>query len=165
MAKKNCGCKKHKRARVGAAKGGSYLDFDFEDIAVMAAGGLAVKALVNPLAKIVFGKSDKEGKARPKYSPILLKAGLTIGLNMINDPMAKTAAKGAAVAMLMEAADILMPKVFNPTRNEIKGYDDDEVGAIELNLDDVNIGDTDDNSFDIGEVGDSAVLGHYSDVL
>ena len=47
--------KKYKRARVGAAKGqGGYFDFDFEDIAVMAAGGLAVKALINPLAKIIF---------------------------------------------------------------------------------------------------------------
>lgn len=98
-------CKKrNKKGRVGAVS-----DWDINELAVMGAGGLISKALVNPLSKAIWKNS------KPKYTPLIIKAGLAFAMSMIEDKTAQTAAKGAAVATLLEAGDILLPKVFDPT--------------------------------------------------
>jgi ABC-type phosphate transport system substrate-binding protein len=124
-----CGCKikATKMARVGK------IDIDFEELAIMGAAGLAAKAITNPLVKAIF----KEKKT--KWSPLIIKAGLAVGLHMVKDPTAQTAKKGVALAALFEAGDILYPKVFNPVHDSlvkkakaagiaVSGYGDDEEG-------------------------------------
>jgi hypothetical protein len=130
-----CGCQKNKKmAKVGKAK---YMNFDFEELATMAVGGLAAKALVNPLSKVLLKNAKND--AWKKYFPLVVKGGLTVALNMIDDRRAKTAAKGAAVATLFEAVETIAPSVFAPRfRASVDGYDDDLINAIEIDLSDIN---------------------------
>ena len=143
-----CGCKnnslmarKFKKRKIGKAGGNIFDGWNFEELAIMGAGGLAAKALVNPLSKAMLsgGKYPK----LERWFPLVVKGGLAVGLNLINDPMAKTAAKGAVVAMLMEAGETLAPAVFSKIKG-IYGWDDDVIAAVEIDLSDININGYDD---------------------
>jgi hypothetical protein len=131
-----CGCQKNKSRMARVGKASKYMDFDFEELATMAAGGLAAKALVNPLSKAVFANGKNPNLK--KWFPLIVKGGLTVALNMVNDRRAKTAAKGAAVATMFEAVETFAPKVFAPRFKAIEGYDDDLINAIEIDLSDIN---------------------------
>ena len=125
-----------KKRKIGKAGGNIFDGINFEELAVMGGGGLAAKALVNPLSKAVLG--DGKYPKLAKWFPLIVKTGLALGLNMIPDPMAKTAAKGAAVATLMELGDTFAPAVFKP--QAINGvWSDDVIAAVEIDLADINI--------------------------
>ena len=139
-----CGCKnkslmatRFKKRKIGKAGGNIFDGWNFEELAIMGAGGLAAKAVVNPLSKAVL--SDGKYPKLARWFPLVVKGGLAVGLNMINDPMAKLAAKGAVVAMLMEAGDTFAPAVFKPQAiRGIYGWDDDVISAVEIDLSDIN---------------------------
>jgi hypothetical protein len=97
------------------AKVGNTQTWDFEDLAIMGAAGLAAKAVTNPVINAVY-KAFKM-KEKPKYTPVLVKGALALGLHYVKDPMAQTAKKGVALAAIFEAGDLIMPKLFNPVQD------------------------------------------------
>ena len=130
--------------------------FNIEELALIAAGALGSKMLVNPLGKAIFkGKAESE---RPKYFPLILKAGLSFGLSKLNMREADSLAKGAALAALLEAAEIFAPTIFAPKiKADVNGYDDDYLADnVELNLDDIN-GYGDD---DVSGYGEESLAGY-----
>ena len=82
-----CKNKNKHRASVGAAQAKPFADWDFTEIAEIAAGGLAAKAFVNPLSKVVF--ADGKYPKLVKWFPLIVKGGLSAGLSMIDHPTAK----------------------------------------------------------------------------
>jgi hypothetical protein len=144
-----------RRSRVSGLGG----TFDIEELALIAAGALGAKMLVNPLGKAIFrGKAESE---RPKYFPLIAKGALAYGLTMLKMKQADQMAKGAALSALLEGAEMLAPTIFAPKlKADVNGYDDDIVNGVELNLDDINgYGDDDINGY--GE--DNAVAGYGDD--
>jgi hypothetical protein len=120
---------RRRRSRVS----GLGSDFNIEELALIAAGALGAKMLINPLGKAIFPKNDP-----PKYYPLLAKAALALGLTKVGMPQAKSLAKGVALSALLEAAETFMPKIFAPKlKAAVEGYDE-LAGGVELSLEDIN---------------------------
>ena len=143
---------KQHRASVGAVAK-PFDGMDFTELAEIAAGGLGVKALVNPLSKVLFDNGQYPKLV--KWFPLILKGVGAAGLSMIDHPTAKNMSKGALIATLMEAGDLFAPKVFKPQQlkngivpgiGDVYGWDDDVIAAVTIDLSDIN--GLDDEDFD-----------------
>ena len=135
VKRRKAGAKKRttrRRSRVSGLGG----TFDIQELALIAAGALVSKMLVNPLGKAIF--KEKAESKRPKYFPLMLKGGLAYGLTLLKMKEADQMAKGAALAMLLEGAEMFAPTIFKPAIKGDIGGDDDMVNGVELSLDDIN---------------------------
>jgi hypothetical protein len=133
--------------------------FNIEELALIGAGALASKMLVNPLSNAIFTKSNP-----PKYFPIVAKAALSLGLSQLKMKETDSMAKGAALAAVIELAETYLPSVFkkNPIKADpnMAGYGDELGDNVELNLDDVSgYGDT------LAGYGDDSLAGYGDDSL
>ena len=135
---------KQHRARVGATAT-PFANMDFTAIAEIAAGGLIVKALVNPLSKVLFDNGQYPKLV--KWFPLILKGVSAAALSMIDHPTAQNMSKGALLATALEAGDLFMPKVFKPQQlkngivpgiGDLYGWDDDVIAAVTIDLSDIN---------------------------
>ena len=136
--------------------------FNIEELALVAAGALAAKMLVNPLGKVIF--KGKEESERPKYFPLIMKVALAFGLTKLDMKEADDMAKGAALAAVLEGAEMFAPTIFKPQiKGSVDGYDDDYLADnVELNLSDIN-GYGDDDMALAGYGDDDMALAGYGD--
>ena len=132
--------------------------FNIEELALIGAGALGSKLVVNPVLKAIFPKNDA-----PKYSPIIVKAALAFGLTQLKMKEADSMAKGAALAAILELAEVYAPSVFAPKLKGavVEGYGDELGDNVELSLDDIN-GYGDDS---LAGYGDDSMAGYGEESL
>jgi hypothetical protein len=154
--KKKSGKKRITRRRRSRVSGVGDV-FNIEELALIGAGALGSKLLVNPVLKAIFPKNDA-----PKYSPIIVKGLLSFGLSQLKMKETDSMAKGAALAAVLELAEVYAPNVFAPKLkgDKVEGYGDELGDNVELNLDDVSgYGDT------LAGYGDDSLAGYGDDSL
>ncbi len=100
-------------------------DFDFQDIAEMAVGAVGVNLVANPILNAIWNK-DK-GKVRPSWAALAVKGGLAIGLNSLDNRMAKNAAKGILINIASELVNRYAPSSMQDKlkADSVLGYNED----------------------------------------
>lgn len=126
--------RKHKKSKVSGFDANAAFDFDFMEIAEMAAGAILINVVANPILNAIWDKA--KGKVRPSWASLVVKGGLAVGLNSLDNRTAKNAAKGIVINIAAELINKYAPASMQDklkSDDSVEGiYGDDELQYIDL---------------------------------